>query len=105
MADQEFKIKVSDVDSEPLEELEGLDIKVEGSLVGTVTNFVKQVVRLQFGLVTLPLKVLPAKTRYHAKNTLKEGFLTVRSAFDGINNTIENGLTRSIEHDKARAGE
>jgi hypothetical protein len=105
MADQEFKIKVSDVDSEPLEELEGLDIKVEGSLVGTVTNVVKQVVRLQFGLVTLPLKVLPAKSRYHAKNTLKEGFLTVRSAIDGINNAIENGLTRSIDRDKARIGE
>ncbi len=105
MADQEFKIKVSDVDSEPLEELEGLDIKVEGSLFGTVGNFVKQVVRLQFGLVTLPLNILPAKSRYHAKNTIKEGFLTVRSAIDQINNSIENGLNRTIERDKARSGE
>lgn len=105
MGDEEFKIKVSDVDSEPLEELEGLDVKVEGNLAGTVGNFVKQVVRLEFGLLTLPLNLLPTKSRFHAKNAIKESFLTIRSAVDEINNSIENGLNRSLDRDKARMGD
>ncbi len=103
MAKEEIKIKVNEP-VETLEEFEGAELKPEGNVTRTVGNFVKQVVRLEVGLVTLPFKVLPARSRYHAKNALHESFLIVRSLVDDVNNNIEKGLTRSIEREKTRAG-
>ena len=104
MASDEISIKVSDVDADPLEELDGIDFKINGNLFKTANKIVQQVVRLQFGIVTLPLNLLPAKPRYYAKNTLHEGFLVVRSLVDDVANSIDAGLTRGLDKDKTKAG-
>jgi hypothetical protein len=101
MAD-EIKIKVSDADAEPLEELEGLEANT-GNLLSSVGGFVGSAVKFGFGLATLPLNVLPATSRYHAKNAVREGFLTVRSIVDNVNDTIDKGLSKSMEKDKVKA--
>ncbi|NWJ45728.1 MAG: hypothetical protein HXX08_07605 [Chloroflexi bacterium] len=96
----DIKIKVSD--SDEIEELDSFSSST-GNLIGTVSNFAKQLVNLGLGVGTIPLKLLPAASRYHTKNAVHECFLAVRSVVDGFNETIDNTLVKSMEKDKARA--
>jgi hypothetical protein len=98
---EDIKVKVKDVDDDVIEEIEVSDMS-RGNLADQVGNVLKQVFRFQVGLVTLPLNLLPSKSRYHAKNTIREGFLTVKSLIDGVNNGIEDTLNKSLEKDKIR---
>jgi hypothetical protein len=97
---EDIKIKVNDADVDPLEELEGVTNRFGSGLGTNVGNLVKQVVRLQYGLVTLPLNILPANSRYHAKKAIHEAFLTVKTLVDDVNNGIEHTLTHSMDRDK-----
>jgi hypothetical protein len=106
---EEIKINVSDPSlgiDDPLEEIkpasDGLG-STGGNLIGSVGNLTKQVVRLQFGLLTLPFNLLPSRSRYHAKNALHEGFLSLKVLLDELSTGIDEGLRASLEHDKAWA--
>jgi hypothetical protein len=98
---EDIKVKVKDVDDDLIEEIEVSDMS-RGNITDQVGNVLKQVFRFQVGVATLPLNLLPSKSRYHAKNAIKEGFLTVRALVDGINDGIEDTLNKSLEKDKVR---
>jgi hypothetical protein len=105
MADDGVKIKVSEPDAldEPIEEFDNVG-RAAGRAIGGVGNLLGQVVRLQFGLVSLPLNLLPAKSRYHAKNSVREGFLAIKTLVDDVTNGIDSGLSRALERDRVRSG-
>lgn len=103
---EDIKIKVNEPGArveEPIEEFAGNFADTTRSLGGGVASLVGQVARLGFGVATLPLNLLPARSRYHAKNAVKEGFLTVKVLVDDVNNFVEDTLTRSMDRDKVRA--
>jgi len=104
MADDGIKIRVTEPDlmgDEPIEEFDNLGQEARRT-VGGVGNLVGQVVRLQFGLLTLPLNLLPTRSRYHAKNAIREGFLAIKSLVDEVTEGIDNGLSRSMQRDNMR---
>ncbi len=101
----EVKIKVNEPGrtvEEAVEEFEGDFVGTSRSIGGGIGNLVGQVGRLYVGLLTLPINLLPAKSRVHAKNAIKEGFLTVKVLVDDINDGIENVLDRSLQRDRVR---
>ncbi|HEX2913245.1 MAG TPA: hypothetical protein VH186_20755 [Chloroflexia bacterium] len=103
----EVKIKVNEpgtpFEDEPIEEFTTADFDRSARSVGTgAANLVGQVGRLYLNVLTLPLNLLPAKSRYHAKKSLREGFLSVKTLVDEVNNTIDHTLTRSMERDRLR---
>ena len=103
---EDVKIKVNEPGvrvEEPIEEFTGNFADTTRSLGGGVVNLAGQVARLGFGVATLPLNLLPARSRYHAKKAVKEGFLTVKVLVDDVNNFVEDTLNRSMERDKVRA--
>jgi hypothetical protein len=102
----DVKIKVTDSGGraeEPVEEFQGNFASTTRSLGGGVVSLAGQVARLGFGVATLPLNLLPARSRYHAKNAVKEGFLTVKVLVDDVADFVDETLTRSMERDKTRA--
>src|SRR5689334_3311968 len=98
LGDEGVKIRVTEADvmgDEPIEEFENIG-RSASRTIGGVGNLVGQVVRLQFGLLTLPLNLLPARARYHAKNSVREGFLAVKTLVDEVTEGIDEGLSRSM---------
>ncbi len=101
---EEIKIKVTEPDlmgDEPIEEFDNIGRETRRA-VGGVGNLIGQVIRLQFGLLTLPLNLLPEKSRYHAKNSVREGFLAIKSLVDEVTDGIDDGLNRSMDRDRMR---
>lgn len=110
MMDDEIKIKVNDpmFGDDPIEEINpAMDSmgRTANNVIGTVGNLTKQVVRLQFGLLTLPLNLLPSRSRYHAKNAVREGFLSFKTLVDEITNGIDEGLRGSLDRDRVWASD
>lgn len=108
MMEDEIKIKVNDptigIGDDPVEEIDpAYPGSAANNVVGTVGNLAKQVVRLQFGLLTLPLNLLPSRSRYHAKNSIREGFLSFKSLVDEITTGIDDGLRSSLDSDRVWA--
>ncbi len=102
---EDIKIKVNEPGTrvdEPIEEFVGDFAGTTRSVGGGVASLVGQVGRLYIGVLTLPLNLLPARSRYHAKNAVKESFLTIKVLVDEINHSIEHSLDRSLERDKVR---
>jgi hypothetical protein len=60
-----------------------------------VANLVGQVGRLSFNLMALPLNLLPGQSRYHAKNSLREGFMAFKSLVDEVASSIDESIARS----------
>lgn len=60
----------------------------------TITNLVGSTFRLGYGVATFPLNILPANSRVHAKNAVREAFLTVKVLIDDVTNGIDKTLTR-----------
>ena len=60
-----------------------------------VANLVGQIGRLGFNLMALPLNLLPGESRYHAKNSLREGFMAFRSLVDEVATGIDESIARS----------
>lgn len=66
-----------------------------------VANLVGQVGRLGFNLMALPLNLLPGQSRYHAKNSLREGFMAFKSLVDEVATGIDESIARSRQAAKA----
>lgn len=103
--EESVKIKVNDptarVYDEPIEEFTVDDFDRSARSVGNgVGNLVGQVGRLYFNVLTLPLNLLPRRSRYHAKNSIREGFLSFKVLVDDVTDSIDRGLSRSLERDK-----
>ncbi len=60
-----------------------------------VANLVGQIGRLGFNLMALPLNLLPVQSRYHAKNSLREGFMAFKSLVDEVATGIDESIARS----------
>ena len=60
-----------------------------------VANLVGQIGRLGFNLMALPLNLLPGQSRYHAKNSLREGFMAFKSLVDEVATGIDESIARS----------
>lgn len=108
MMENEIKIKVNDPAfnaDDPVEEFSADVGNTAENVVGTVGNIAKQVVRLQFGLLTLPLNLLPSRSRYHAKNAVREGFLSFKTLVDDLTTGIDEGLRSSLERDRVWAND
>lgn len=95
VTDDAVKVKVNDAD-EPFEEFDGVEFNRAG-----VGNFVTQVGRLYFNVLTLPVNLLPRRSRYHAKNSIREGFLSFKALVEEVTEGIDRSLNRSLERDKA----
>jgi hypothetical protein len=67
-----------------------------------VANLVGQVGRLSFNLMALPLNLLPGQSRYHAKNSLREGFMAFKSLVDEVASSIDESIARSQKPDKLK---
>jgi hypothetical protein len=99
----DVKIRVNEPGrEEPIEELTGGFVSTTRSLGGGIVSLAGQVARIGLGVATLPLNLLPANSRVHAKGVVKEAFLTVRVLVDDVNNFVESTLNRSLERDKAK---
>ncbi len=104
--DDGVKIRVTEpgiMGDEPIEEFDNIGVGVRRT-AGGVADVVSQVVRLGFGVATLPLNLLPNRSRYHAKNSIREGFLAVKTLIDDVTDGIDTGLSRSMERDRMYAG-
>ncbi len=66
-----------------------------------VANLVGQLGRLSFNLMALPLNLLPSQSRYHAKNSLREGFMAFKSLVDEVAVGIDESVARSMKSAKA----
>ena len=117
MMDDTIKVKVEDdggvkvkvnepgvrAYEEPIEEFDGVDFdRTARNVGGGVANLVGQVGRLYFNVLTLPLNLLPSRSRYHAKNSIREGFLSFKVLIDDVTGSIDDGLTRSLKRDRLR---
>ena len=60
-----------------------------------MANLVGQIGRLGFNLMALPLNLLPTQSRYHAKNSLREGFMAFKSLVDEVATGIDESIARS----------
>jgi hypothetical protein len=67
-----------------------------------VANLVGQVGRLSFNLMALPLNLLPGQSRYHAKNSLREGFMAFKSLVDEVASSIDESIARSQKPGKVK---
>lgn len=67
----------------------------ENSTDPDVANLVGQLGRLSFNLMALPLNLLPSQSRYHAKNSLREGFMAFKSLVDEVATGIDESIARS----------
>lgn len=80
-------------------EVEDLNLEDNNPAANTtdpdVANLVGQVGRLSFNLMALPLNLLPAQSRYHAKNSLREGFMAFKSLVDEVATGIDESIARS----------
>ncbi len=66
-----------------------------------VANLVGQLGRLSFNLMALPLNLLPGQSRFHAKNSLREGFMAFKSLVDEVAVGIDESVARSMKSAKA----
>ena len=114
--DETIRVKIMD-DSERIRELEaetpftvqdsGEELNLEdNNLPGNsadpgVANLVGQLGRLSFNLMALPLNLLPSQSRYHAKNSLREGFMAFKSLVDEVAVGIDESVARSMKSAKA----
>lgn len=101
VVDDSDKIKVVDdvVPVEGLNNAEELNLE-DSTLPGNstapdVANLVSQLGRLSFNLMALPLNLLPGESRYHAKNSLREGFMAFKSLVDEIAVGIDESVSRA----------
>jgi hypothetical protein len=83
---------------EDFEEFEA-EAVVTGRGVGSVIGSVG---RLAFNVATLPINLLPSRSRYHAKNSIREGFLSVKTFLEDVTGAIDDELSRSVSRDKVR---
>jgi hypothetical protein len=67
----------------------------ENSTDPDVANLVGQLGRLSFNLMALPLNLLPSQSRYHAKNSLREGFMAFKSLVDEVATGIDESIART----------
>ncbi len=104
--DDGVKIRVNEpgvrATEEPIEEFSTMDFDRGRGGVGGVGNLVGQVGRLYFNVLTLPLNLLPRRSRYHAKNSIREGFLSFKTLIDDVTGSIDDGLNRSLQRDRLR---
>ena len=61
-------------------------------LFGTLGNAANQVLRLQFGLVSVPVNLLPRRARRHARTALDETYLTFKVLIEDVSDALDNGL-------------
>lgn len=78
-------------DELPLEDVS----RSENSTDPDVANLVGQIGRLSFNLMALPLNLLPSQSRYHAKNSLREGFMAFKSLVDEVATGIDESIART----------
>lgn len=107
VADGSDKIRVVEepvpvVGLETSEELNLEDSSLPGNSTGPeVANLVSQLGRLSFNLMALPLNLLPGQSRYHAKNSLREGFMAFKSLVDEAAVGIDESVSRAQKAAKA----
>lgn len=95
-------VKIKVIDETPEETPETLDELDSAQFKkGGVTNLVTQAGRLYFNVLTLPVNLLPRRSRYHAKNSLREGLLSLKSLVEEVGEGIDRSLKRSIDRDEA----
>jgi hypothetical protein len=66
-----------------------------------VANLVGQLGRLSFNVLALPLNLLPGQSRYHAKNSLREGYMAFKSLVDEVAVSIDESVARSKQSVKS----
>jgi len=66
-----------------------------------VSNLLEQAARLSFNLMSVPLNLLPSKSRYHAKNSIREGVLSFKVLVDDVTEALDRNLSQSMERDRA----
>jgi hypothetical protein len=74
----------------------GSDGKVVIQLDG-LANLVKQLVRLQVEVVTLPFNLLSPEPRRYAVDAIRQAFKAVRVAVDDVSDTIDASFVRAAE--------
>src|SRR4051812_27315956 len=101
VVDDSDKIKVVE-DVTPVEGLNNAEeLRLEdttlpgNSTAPDVANLVGQLGRLSFNLMALPLNLLPGQSRYHAKNSLREGFMAFKSLVDEVAVGIDESVSRA----------
>lgn len=75
--------------------LEDYDHRPDNAADPDVANLVGQLGRLGFNLMALPLNLLPTQSRYHAKNSLREGFMAFKSLVDEVATGIDESIVRT----------
>ncbi len=66
-----------------------------------VSNLIEQAARLSFNLISIPLNLLPSQSRYHAKNSIREGVLSFKVLVDDVTSALDRNLSHSMERDQA----
>ena len=118
MEDETIKVIVEDTgDAIRVTEIHDipLDDDDDDELIEEVTDFNRpsrkpsnaasvagQVGQFYFSALMLPLNLLPDRARYHAKNSIREGFLSFKALVEEVNTAIDDGLARSINKDRQK---
>jgi hypothetical protein len=105
IVDDSDKIKVTEIPANPAgnEELYLEDAHQPSNKSDPdVANLVGQIGRLSFNLMALPLNLLPGQSRYHAKNSLREGFMAFKSLVDEVATSIDESVARSKQTSKTK---
>ncbi|MEI6044899.1 MAG: hypothetical protein WCS37_11145 [Chloroflexota bacterium] len=65
--------------------------------VGNLGNVVKQLVKLQIEVVSIPFSLLPTDSRRYALDAVRQAFKAVRSIVDDVSDTIDTTLQHNID--------
>ncbi len=101
---ESVRVKVTETRTEaeaPVDEFERISNPTPKAVRG-LGRMASRMADFQFGLMSMPLNLLPEGTRYHFKNSLREGILAFKTLVDEVADGVENGLNQSMERDKIR---
>lgn len=108
IVDDSDKIKVTGPETPAIPQAGGEELNLEdynrpaNASDPGVANLVGQFGRLSFNLMALPLNLLPGQSRYHAKNSLREGFMAFKSLVDEVALSIDESIARSQQTKKSK---
>lgn len=69
----------------------------------SIENLFRQLVNLQFELISIPFSFLPGESRKYATDTVRSAFKAVRVVVDDVSELIDSTLVRNLDRNDKSA--